>query len=168
MESLLPGCSGHTPRSPGNGVGGRVDSGVAAGRYARATTQRDYRYGSYMWRRLTKVGELLLSVPRCRGGGVQFQTLRAYARRPAVLDQLILACFVLGMSTQKVAKALSTFLGTALSADGQLDRRAEAAVATFHCRPPEALPLFAARWGRAEASRRGHPQTGPTLVPMGS
>jgi putative transposase len=116
---------------------GELTAAVAADRYARATTRRDYRCGSYERRLLTEVGELLLRVPRCRGGGVQFQTLRAYARRPAVLDQLILACFVLGMSTRKVATALSAFLDTTLSAQtvSRIAAQLEAAVATFHRRP---------------------------------
>jgi putative transposase len=116
---------------------GELTAAIAADRYARVESRQDYRCGSYLRRLLTQVGELLLHVPRCRGGGVVFQTLAAYARRPAVVDELILACFVLGMSTRKVAKAIGAFLGTALSAQtvSRIVTQLDAAVAAFHRRP---------------------------------
>lgn len=115
---------------------GEVTALVAAERYERVDRRQAYRCGYYFRWLLTEVGELLLRIPRIRSGGLLFQTLRAYARRPKVIDQLILSCFVLGMSTRKVARALGVFLGTTLSAQtvsriaGQLD----ALVAAFHQR----------------------------------
>ena len=115
---------------------GELTAQIAAERYERIARRQAYRAGYYFRWLLTEVGELLLRVPRIRSGGLLFQTLRAYARRPKVIDQLILSCFVLGMSTRKVARALGVFLGTTLSAQtvsriaGQLD----AAVAAFHRR----------------------------------
>lgn len=116
---------------------GEVTAAIAAQRYERVPTRQDYRCGSYLRRLLTQVGELLLRVPRCRGGGVAFRTLAAYARRPRVVDQLILACFVLGMSTRKVARAMGAFLGTTLSAQtvSRIVTQLDAAVAAFHRRP---------------------------------
>jgi putative transposase len=116
---------------------GEVTTAIAAQRYERVPTRQDYRCGSYFRRLLTQVGELLLRVPRCRGGGVAFQTLAAYARRPRVVDELILACFVLGMSTRKVAKAMGAFLGATLSAQtvSRIVTQLDAAVAAFHRRP---------------------------------
>jgi transposase-like protein len=116
---------------------GEVTAAIAAERYARVASRQDYRCGTYVRRLLTQVGALLLTVPRCRGGGLRFQTFAAYARRPAVLDQLILSCFVLGMSTRKVAQAIGRFLDTTMSAQtvSRVATQLDAAVAAFHRRP---------------------------------
>jgi len=42
--------------------------------------------------------------------------VRAYARRAPHIDRMILACFVLGLSTRKVATALLPILGRRVSA----------------------------------------------------
>ena len=42
--------------------------------------------------------------------------VRAYARRAPHIDRMILACFVLGLSTRKVAIALLPILGRRISA----------------------------------------------------
>ena len=64
----------------------------------------DRRNGSYRRWLMTELGEIELSVPRTR----VFSALapaRADARRGAHIDRMILACFVLGLSTRKVAIA---------------------------------------------------------------
>lgn len=116
---------------------GEVTASVAAESYERVDQRRAYRCGYYFRWLLTEVGDLLLRVPRIRSGGLVFQTLIAYARRPKVIDQLILSCFVLGMSTRKVARAVGAFLGTTLSAQtvSRIAQQLDAAVAAFHRRP---------------------------------
>jgi transposase-like protein len=110
---------------------------IAAEPYERVDRREAYRCGYYFRWLLTEVGELLLQVPRIRSGPIPFRTLVAYARRPAVVDQLIVACFVLGMSTRKVAKALGAFFGTTISAQtiSRIAQQLEGAVAAFHRRP---------------------------------
>ncbi len=63
--------------------------------------------------------------------------VRAYARRAAHIDRMILACFVLGLSTRKVAIALLPILGRRISAAtvSQIAKTLDAAVAAFHRRP---------------------------------
>jgi putative transposase len=63
--------------------------------------------------------------------------LRAYARRARSVDQLILACFVLGLSTRKVASALLTLLGEPISATvvSRVAKSLDGAVEAFHRRP---------------------------------
>lgn len=59
---------------------------------------------------LTELGGIELLVPRTR----RFAPVamrRAYARRAAQLDRMILACFVLGLSARKVGEALLPILG---------------------------------------------------------
>jgi putative transposase len=63
--------------------------------------------------------------------------VRAYARRAANIDRMILACFVLGLSTRKVATALLPVLGRRVSAStvSAVAKSLDQAVAAFHRRP---------------------------------
>ena len=70
----------------------------------------DRRNGSYRRWLMTELGEIELSVPRTRSWSA-LAVVRAYARRAAHIDRMILACFVLGLSTRKVAIALLPILG---------------------------------------------------------
>lgn len=116
---------------------GELSCYVAAERYERIERRLAYRCGYYVRWLLTEVGDLLLRVPRIRSGRVPFRTLAAYARRPVLVDQLILSCFVLGMSTRKVAKALGAFFESSLSAQtiSRIAQQLDGAVAAFHRRP---------------------------------
>ena len=85
---------------------------------------------------LTATGAIELQVARARrfsAAGV----LRAYARREQHVDRLILACFVLGLSTRKVGQALLIILGTPVSATtvSRVAKQLDVAVAAFHRRP---------------------------------
>ena len=70
----------------------------------------DRRNGSYIRHVLTELGDILLSVPRTRWFSPR-GIIAAYARRIREIDHLILACFLLGLSTRKVGIALCTLLG---------------------------------------------------------
>ncbi len=85
---------------------------------------------------MTELGEIELSVPRTRVFSA-LTVVRAYARRAAHIDRMILACFVLGLSTRKVAIALLPILGRRISAGtvSQVAKTLDAAVAAFHRRP---------------------------------
>ena len=64
--------------------------------------EADRRNGYYRRWLLTELGRIELCVPRTRRfspSGV----IQAYARRARHIDRMILACFVLGLSTRKVA-----------------------------------------------------------------
>jgi transposase-like protein len=76
---------------------------------------KDYRNGGYLRHVLTEVGDIVLKVPRSRKGFVT-GVLEAYRRRARSIDQLIMACFILGMSTRKVSEALVCLLGERISA----------------------------------------------------
>ncbi len=96
----------------------------------------DRRNGSYRRWLMTELGEIELSVPRTRIWSA-LTVVRAYARRAAHIDRMILACFVLGLSTRKVAIALLPVLGRRISAAtvSQVAKILDAAVAAFHRRP---------------------------------
>ena len=63
--------------------------------------------------------------------------LRAYARREAEIDRVVLAGFVLGLSTRKVGETLLAMLGREISATtvSRVAKTLDTAVAAFHRRP---------------------------------
>src|SRR5512140_349513 len=97
---------------------------------------RDRRNGRYRRHLLTALGDIELSVPRTR----QFSAMavvQAYTRRSPDVDRAVLACFVLGLSTRKVAEALLPMLGERVSAStvSRVSQTLDEAVAAFHRRP---------------------------------
>jgi transposase-like protein len=101
-----------------------------------ARDEADRRNGSYCRHLLTELGDIELEVPRTRRYS-PLTVVRAYARRAAHIDRMILACFVLGLSTRKVASALLPVLGRRISAGtvSQVAKTLDTAVAAFHRRP---------------------------------
>ena len=98
--------------------------------------QADQRNGCYRRGLLTELGQIELAVPRTRTFSA-LRVVRAYARRVRDVDRMILACFVLGLSTRKVARALLPILGQPVSPGtvSQVAKQLDAAVAAFHQRP---------------------------------
>ena len=96
----------------------------------------DRRNGHYRRHLLTTLGDIELSVPRTRRF-TPTQVLRAYARRTPEIDRVILAGFVLGLSTRKVGETLLAILGRPISAEtvSRVAKTLDAAVAAFHRRP---------------------------------
>jgi transposase-like protein len=98
----------------------------------------DYRNGSYLRHLLTEIGDLILRIRRTRKGVIS-KVLEAYQRRSRSVDQLIMACFVLGMSTRKVSTALLSLLGEKVSAStvSEVAKRLDGAVRRYHRRKLE-------------------------------
>ena len=96
----------------------------------------DRRNGCYRRWLLTELGAIELAVPRTRTFSA-LKVVRAYARRAKDVDRMILACFLLGLSTRKVALALLPVLGRPVSAAtvSAVARQLDGAVAAFHRRP---------------------------------
>jgi len=115
----------------------RMDSYIEEGleELARANVA-DRRNGTYVRHVLTELGDIELHVPRTRTFSA-CAVLRRYARRVHQVDKLILAAFLLGLSTRKVGKALLTILGEEISPStvSQVAKTLDAAVASFHRRP---------------------------------
>lgn len=96
----------------------------------------DRRNGHYKRHLLTTLGDIELCVPRTR----RFSptgVIRAYARREAEIDSIILAGFVLGLSTRKVGETLLAMLGQKVSPStvSRVAKTLNQAVAAFHRRP---------------------------------
>jgi transposase-like protein len=116
---------------------GRMDAAIDRHLAEMAARQEaDRRNGSYRRHLLTELGDIELSVPRTRSFSA-LAVVRAYARRAAHIDRMILACFVLGLSTRKVATALLPVLGRRVSAStvSAVAKSLDQAVAAFHRRP---------------------------------
>jgi putative transposase len=96
----------------------------------------DRRNGTYRRHLLTELGDIELAVPRTRRYS-PVEVIRAYARRTREIDRVILAGFVLGLSTRKVGETLLALLGRAVSATtvSQVAKTLDAAAAAFHRRP---------------------------------
>jgi putative transposase len=95
----------------------------------------DRRNGSYPRHVLTELGDVLLTVPRTRHFSPK-GIIAAYARRTREVDDLILACFLLGLSTRKVGTVLSTILHEKISAQtvSRVAKTLDTAVSAFHRR----------------------------------
>jgi transposase-like protein len=102
----------------------------------QAREQVDRANGSYERHLLTEMGTVLLQVPRTRSWSAA-GLLQAYRRRSASVDRAILGCFLLGLSTRKVARALLPMLGERISAAtvSNISKILDVAVAAFHRRP---------------------------------
>jgi len=96
----------------------------------------DRRNGSYSRHLLTELGDIELEVPRTRHYSA-LKVVRSYARRAGHIDRMILACFVLGVSTRKVAQALLPVLGEAVSPAtvSRVAKQLDSVVEAFHRRP---------------------------------
>jgi putative transposase len=102
----------------------------------RVIGARDRRNGAYRRELLTSLGAIELQVPRSRTYSPT-EVLRAYARREHWVDRVILACFVLGLSTRKVGEALLPILGERVSPAtvSRVAKTLDSAVEAFHHRP---------------------------------
>lgn len=95
----------------------------------------DRRNGYYRRHLLTELGDIELNVPRARHYSPT-EVIRAYARRTREIDRVILAGFVLGLSTRKMGETLLALLGRSVSPTtvSQVAKTLDAAVAAFHRR----------------------------------
>ncbi len=103
----------------------------------------DRRNGYFSRHLITELGDIELHIPRTRHFS-PVRIVRAYARRAPHLDRMILACFVLGISTRKVATALLPVLGEPVSATTvcRVAKSLDTVVAAFHRRPIERAYRF--------------------------
>ena len=122
------------------GMATEVEQQLGRERYERRESEdkEDYRNGSYLRHFLTELGELMVRIPRTRKGYIS-RVLEAYKRRSRSVDQLMMACFVLGMSTRKVSTALFSLLGERVSAStvSEVAKRLDQAVKRYHERKIE-------------------------------
>ena len=132
--------------------------------------QADRRNGCYRRQLLTELGEIELAVPRTRTLQRRSGWSAPTPAGCADVDRMILACFVLGLSTRKVGEALLPILGgrSARRTVSQVAKQLDAAVAAFHRRPLQGpLPGADARWRRAGRKTGAGALRRPVLVALG-
>ncbi len=103
----------------------------------------DRRNGIYVRQVLTELGSIALSIPPTRIFSPK-GVIAAYARRIRQIDELVLASFLLGLSTRKVGIALLTLLGEKISPQtvSRVAKTLDHAVSAFHRR--RLTPVFKA------------------------
>jgi putative transposase len=95
----------------------------------------DRRNGYYRRSLLTELGDTELSVPRTRRF-CPTEVVRAYARRSPEIDRMILAGFVLGLSTRKLGEVLLLLDRPVSPATvSRVAQSLDKAVEAFHARP---------------------------------
>jgi putative transposase len=96
----------------------------------------DRRNGKYERHIVTETGDVVVAVQRTRLTSAR-EVLKGFGRRSAVVDRMILECFVLGLSTRKVGRALAGALGEKVSAGtvSTIAKQLDEAVAVYHRRP---------------------------------
>lgn len=95
----------------------------------------DRKNGYYSRHLLTGLGDIELDIPRTRTtSAVSF--LAAYKRRSPDIDQMLIGCFTLGLSTRKVGEALLSVLGERISPStvSRVAKTLDSAVEAFHKR----------------------------------
>lgn len=95
----------------------------------------DRRNGRYERHIVTESGDVEVAVQRTRLTSAR-EVLQGFGRRSAVVDRMILECFVLGLSTRKVGRALAVALGEKVSAGtvSTIAKQLDGAVAAYHRR----------------------------------
>ena len=112
---------------------------LGVSRYEHASDRHDYRNGHYVRHLLTEMGDLEILVPRSRKGKFPTKLFERYARRCRSVDQVLLACFCLGLSTRKAASVLVPVLGEKVSAStiSRIARDLDQEVSRYHGRTLE-------------------------------
>ena len=88
---------------------------LGAPRYERTQERQDYRNGVRERRLNTRIGTLVLEVPRHRNEPFHTMVLENYKRSEASLIATMVQMVIAGVSTRKVAKVVETLCGTSFS-----------------------------------------------------
>lgn len=105
--------------------------------YQRASDRLDYRNGYYSRNMDTAFGPIEnIKVPRSRSGFFQPSMFNKYQRRQESVNQSIINCFLLGVSTRNVKDVLKPLLGVDISAStvSNATKAVDALVKKFHKR----------------------------------
>lgn len=104
----------------------------------RNTQRLDYRNGHYTRNMDTAFGPIEnINIPRSRTGLFQPSMFNKYQRRQDTVNQSIINCFLLGVSTRNVKDVLKPLLGISISAStvSNATKAIDKLVKEFHHRP---------------------------------
>lgn len=105
--------------------------------YERIKDRLDYRNGHYTRNMDTAFGSILnIKVPRSRSGLFEPSMFKKYQRRQESVNQSIINCFLLGVSTRNVKDVLKPLLGINISAStvSNATKAVDTLVKKFHKR----------------------------------
>lgn len=106
--------------------------------YQRTLNRIDYRNGHYTRNFDTAFGPVEgIKVPRSRSGLFEPSMFKKYQRRQESVNQSIINCFLLGVSTRNVKDVLKPLLGVNISAStvSNATKAVDRLVAQYHSRP---------------------------------
>lgn len=110
---------------------------IGAGRYERTDERTDSRNGTRERELNTRIGTLVLEVPRHRNEPFHTMVFENYSRSEASLIATMVQMVVEGVSTRKVEKVVETLCGASFSKStvSELCKRLDAEVEAFRTRP---------------------------------
>ncbi|UFJ39938.1 IS256 family transposase [Brevibacillus humidisoli] len=115
----------------------QVTEQVEADRYERTEDRQGYRNGSYPHPLHTRVGTIVLSVPRIRGAKFSTELFMRYQRSEQALILAMMEMVINGVSTRKVSQVTEELCGTEFSKStvSDLCKRLDPIVTAWNNRP---------------------------------
>lgn len=112
---------------------------LGAERYEHTSERSDYRNGTRERELNTRIGTLVLEVPRHRNEPFHTMIFENYSRSEASLIAAMVQMVIAGVSTRKVEKVVETLCGTSFSKStvSALCKRLDEEIASFRNRPLE-------------------------------
>ena len=136
---------------------------LGAAPYERSPEWSGYRSGYYRRSLVTRVGKIVLKVPRDRSGAFSTEIFERYQRSEKALALAIAEMYIQGVSTRRVREIAEDLFGEEISAAtvSRLNQKLDEKLSVFSSRPlPEAYPyvFVDARYEkvREEGLVRGH------------
>ena len=110
---------------------------LGAGRHERTEERQDYRNGTRERELNTRIGTLTLNVPRHRNEPFHTMVFENYQRSEAALIATMVQMVVMGISSRKVEKVVTTLCGTSFSKStvSELCKRLDKDIDQFKNRP---------------------------------
>ena len=110
---------------------------LGADRHERTDGRQDYRNGTRERSLNTRIGTIILEVPRHRNTPFHTMLFENYKRSEAALISAMVQMVINGVSTRKVSKVVEELCGTSFSKSGvsELCKRLDAEVDAFRNRP---------------------------------
>jgi len=143
---------------------------LGAAPYERTSTRQGYRNGSYARTLTTRVGRLVLDVPRDRAGVFRPSLFAKYERSEQALVLAMIEMYFHGVSTRKVSAIVEELCGTTVSASevSALTRKLDATLTAWRERRLETpYPALIVDAHVEQVRREGHVRATAALWVVG-
>lgn len=117
---------------------------IGAGRHERSDERQDYRNGTRERPLVTRIGKIVLNVPRHRNVPFATMIFDSYQRNEAALISTMMEMVIQGVSTRKVTNVVEELCGSSFSKStvSELCKGLDEIVAGFKSRPLSAPYMF--------------------------